>query len=511
MTKQRWFLVTNTENLKFFFECGMIVDEQAFPNQSYMNDIQSVMPKGHLILLSKNWLLKSSALEMAVKDDNNLIATLIEIDLDKLNEKLIVPLCDSESIFTDSGTKILVAPLPLCCIKKIYLKSKDIKNRVIEEFVSAFSDIDNKIFGIEPLLFKNTQNRNLLFDEIKHNISEKLIDYKKTFSLGGVAYLTYYQTKNGKLSCELFDSIFLASTFKMDQIINNEVKNIESDLQDILSWIYNDKNSKQRALFYKSIFDIITLDSDMGTRQYNLINHFKSSDRFDEAWHKNLSKIADDLTNVIHRTGGELSYDEYFNKIIEEYEHRKKGSSRFVLLNSTLFFRDKIETMLKSYHEKFTEEDYYLIAVFWGLIEGILKVPKKIREIKGMRNWVSSLMTDYLHEFSAVKEKYTPKPPLLLHMDKVFSKKEFSSKNEMIYELVQLLTNDTKDILTYNLIINNEYSTIPSSGGVKLEFKIPPKILVSINRNLLDKSILEQIQHADSLFDFNSALEIIGK
>ena len=50
MTSSRWFIATNTENLKFFYDCGLIVDRQAFPNKSYMHDMQAERPKGFFAL-----------------------------------------------------------------------------------------------------------------------------------------------------------------------------------------------------------------------------------------------------------------------------------------------------------------------------------------------------------------------------------------------------------------------------------------------------------------------------
>ncbi|MCB0739115.1 MAG: hypothetical protein KDC92_16515, partial [Bacteroidetes bacterium] len=77
MTSSRWFIATNTENLKFFYDCGLIVDRQAFPNKSYMHDMQAERPKGFLPCLSEDNL--SEALKLAKSEDENLIACLVEI------------------------------------------------------------------------------------------------------------------------------------------------------------------------------------------------------------------------------------------------------------------------------------------------------------------------------------------------------------------------------------------------------------------------------------------------
>ncbi|MBK7301068.1 MAG: hypothetical protein IPI79_12490 [Moraxellaceae bacterium] len=79
MTSPRWFIATNTDNFKFFYDCGLIVDRQAFPNNSYMHDMQSERPKGFLPCLSEDNL--SEALKLAKREDENLTVCLVEIEL----------------------------------------------------------------------------------------------------------------------------------------------------------------------------------------------------------------------------------------------------------------------------------------------------------------------------------------------------------------------------------------------------------------------------------------------
>ena len=86
MTSKRWFIVTNTDNLKFFYDCGLIVDRQAFPNNSHMLDMQAERPKGFLPCFSIDNL--SDALKSAKREDENLISCLVEIELKNISVNL---------------------------------------------------------------------------------------------------------------------------------------------------------------------------------------------------------------------------------------------------------------------------------------------------------------------------------------------------------------------------------------------------------------------------------------
>src|SRR5690606_25719666 len=136
-------------------------------------------------------------------------------------------------------------------------------------------------------------------------------------------------------------------------------------------------------IFYSLIFNLIVGEYDLGTVHYDLLKLFENKEKLPPAF-AHVSGLAVRLRQLVERT---YEYDlvVYFSKLIDAYESKEKGSSKIYLLISMIFIRDHSETMLKFYHEQFTEEDYFLLAVFFGLIKGMSKTPLEIRKIDGLR------------------------------------------------------------------------------------------------------------------------------
>ncbi len=82
MSANKWFLVTNTENLKYYFDCNMMVERQAFEGNAYLRDIQAERPKGYITLNDQTNL--TDALELSISEDPNLESCIVEVDLSGL-------------------------------------------------------------------------------------------------------------------------------------------------------------------------------------------------------------------------------------------------------------------------------------------------------------------------------------------------------------------------------------------------------------------------------------------
>jgi hypothetical protein len=514
MTSKRWFIVTNSDNLKFFYDCGLVVDRQAFPTNSYMHDMQAERPKGFLPCFSIDNL--TDALKAAKREDENLITCLVEIELKNVNfESVYVQTCqrkkgEFENISADAFPTIdavevlLPAPLPLNCIKNILLSDAKKQKTIVHDFTSAFGEFPPKLFNNNPKLFKElkspTTDLELEADLngetfAQEEINDRELNYSKAFAYGGALALSFYQTKNGRLSCELFEAF-----------ANNTLEKKEhSHLLQMIKWVFNNPNESELSVFYSLIFNLIVGEDDLSTVRYDLLKLFENKEKLPPAF-AHVSGLAVRLRQLVERTY-EDDLDVYFSKLIEHYEAKEKGSSKNYLLISMIFVRDHSETMLKFYHEKFTEEDYFLLAVFFGLIKGMSKMPLEIRKIDGLRDWVSFKMVELMHcsHPSSVTFEKGSSSPVLIH-NKFFKKTSVPKKQDALQAFCSFLGIEEQEIITWLLTPKDEYKV--KSGNIIFS-KRPPLFAEVNNEQLEHLMLLKSIKETDELFDFNEALEIL--
>lgn len=516
MITEKWFLVTNTENLKYYFDCNMIVERQAFEKDSYLIDIQAKRPIGHIVISAQSNL--SEALKEATTEDPNLVACLLEIDLQviKCNTAYarhmdgayhLVSTEMLESLLIDE--LLIPSPLPIGVIKSIVLKDAKNKNYCDKDFSFSFGPFSKNFFSCNAKLFKDDKRPGLLSSPGPdllaagiipgtglQNVPPIEIDYSRAFSFGGALSLTYYQTKNGRKSCDLFK-------YLIDEV-NLETSSYEY-LSSLKNWIHNPHPISDLDVFFKQILDISSTESDFGTIQHYLLQYFENKNEIPERFHK-VSGLAERLRQIVERTyGGDLN--SFFKKLIEYFESKDSGSSKPYLLISMIFIRDHIETALKFYHEDFTEEDYFLIATFYGLFRGVRQTPTKIRKIVHLREWVSHQMVQFLSKRigSHVKFSREPKLPILIHEKHIKTTSSVKAQDKLQILLSHLKINENES-LVWLLQTKDEYTV---KGGTII-FSNRPKLTAEIRHEYLEKAIqLNTIKLEKELCDFNKLLEIL--
>lgn len=518
MSTEKWFLVTNTENLEYYFDCNMIVESQAFEKNSYVCDIQAKRPIGYLVISAQSNL--SEAIKEATTEDPNLIACLIEIDLQVINLKTAYArdlngsyrLVSSEMLEDLSIDELLIpSPLPISVIKSIVLRDVKIKNEYEKNISSSFGQFSKNYFLHNSKLFEAKKksdlsaalSQDLLTTDVSpaintglQDIPAILIDYQKAFSLGGALSLAYYQTKNGRKSCDLFK-----------YLINddNSATSTNEHLSSLKNWVNNPNPSSDLDLFFKQILDISSTESDFGTIQYYLLQYFENKNETPEKYSK-VSGLAKRLRQIIEKTyDGDLN--SYFKKLINHYESEGIGNSKPYLLISMIFIRDHIETALKFYHEDFTEDDYFLIATFYGLFRGIKRTPTRIRQILHLRDWVSHQMAQFLSKQigSQVQFIKTPQPPILIHEKHIKTTTNTKAQDKLQTLLSHLKINEN-DVLIWLLNTKGEYTV----KGSTISFSTRPKLTADIQHDRLEKAIqLNTIKLENELCDINRLLEIL--
>ena len=519
MTSQRWFIVTNKDNLQFFYDCCLIVDRQAFPASSYMYDIQAERPKGFLPCFSEDNL--TEALRLAKCEDENLITCLVEIELKDLRIEQLYAQArnrkkgeyesvveeDINSLETDEV--LLPSPLPLSCIKHIFLGDAKAQKSVAREFSATFGEFPPRFFNFNAKLFKEQSPQPDVFPKNSdpESIQETLkleeippreLNYTKSFAYGGALFLSFYQTKNGLRSSELFE-LFENENIEIDKEIN---------LYPLISWVLTEERLNDDISFYALIFDLIAAEDDLGTVHYDLLKLFGNKDKLPSSY-AHVPGFGDRLKELIERTH-EDDINTYLSKLIAASESKSnpKWSSKVFLLVSLLFIRGHSETLLKFYHDRFTEEDYFLLAVFFGLAKGIRDVPSEVRKISGLRDWVSFKMSELMHRHCGrnLVLKNEPSIPISIHK-KYLSKSRVSKVRDQdaLQKFCKLLDIDEKEIITWALSTKDKY-TVESSV---ITFSKRPSLYAKVNNvRLKDLMLIKTIKDSDTLIDFNAVFKI---
>jgi len=516
MTSQRWFIATNTDNLKFFYDCGMIVDKQAFPNSSYMHDIQAERPTGFLPCFSMNNL--STALKSARREDENLIACLVEIEFSNIrleqvyaqNRKRKTGEFDSAegaalALLEEAVEVLLPSPLPLSCIKNIFLSDAKVKKAVAQEFGLAFGEFPTKFFNTNAKLFKDQkpQGEDLELETEQNNppivqleeIPEREINYAKAFAYGGALNLSFYQTKNGRLSSDLFEA------FACNKLDTDEC----SHLLPLVSWVLNKENENELALFYSSIFDLVAAEDDLDTVRYDILKLFENGEGFPQGFEKPFKRLAVTLKEIVDRTNAD-DLHVHLSNLIEGSKLKEKWSSKIYFLISMIFVRDHSETLLKFYHEKFTEEDYFLLAVFFGLIKGIGTTPLDIRKIEGLRDWVSFKMVKLIHDDypSSIFFEKGPSSPVLIHK-KYVKRTSVPMRQDALQKFCSFIEVDESEVIGWTLTPKDEYKV--KSGAIT--FSKRPSLYANVDHERLENlMIIKSIKETDKIFDFNKSFDI---
>lgn len=510
MSANKWFLVTNTENLKYYFDCNMIVETQAFEGDAYLRDIQAERPKGYITLNDQTNL--TDALELSVSEDPNLESCIVEVDLSGLESASIYGRVSEQQyefgsldqiLRSDVDEILIPAPLPIGIIKTVFLKNAKASDLLKSELTRQHGELPPKYITQNAKLFKSGKQGSLPSElDIDSSVScisladiaDIALDYKKAEALGGALSLTYYQTKNGRLSCELFNKF----------VGERSEEHPSWTITAFQNWLVDANHTNELDSFYKRVLDIASSETDFGTIQHDLLNSFENKDGIPDAYTK-VAGLAKRLRQLVDRTyEGDL--DTYFAKLINHYESEEEGGSKPFLLISIIFVRDHTETALKFYHESFTEEDYFLVAAFYGLFQGIKRVPERVRSVSGLRNWVSHHMVGLLHKTTGARviiQKTPVQPPLIYQ--KYIKDTPSSKLQDNLQKFISYMEMEEQEVLSWELNTKEEYRV----KGSAITFSTRPKLVAKVLSSNFERSMRHKtIKDADELFDMNEALDI---
>lgn len=524
-----WYIVTNTENLTHFINYDLIIDEQGFPNDSYLIDAMQDVPNGYIPCFSEGNLF--DAVQKAKQLDSNLSCCFLQLDFAQIanlttwgdksekNGSIAYQMHDDiKNLINKEGINciLLPAPIPFSMIKRILLengKSKKIVQSIYEEKFSSsdgFFSGNSKHFNE---LLKQENRGAELFDnqqKIEHQPSDVNINYSKIFSYGGALGLLYYQTKNGIESTDIFKlfSEFLPS-YRNDISSNIENKNILKIIEPYSSYLFNDLSTENDiSTIYKLLIKKVAITNSYGENCQSILNILKNLDMA-ENYNSKCHGLSKALEKIVERTN-EKDPEAILRLIINDLYKEDVDFKNLAFLLTMFFLRDHVETMLKYYHPDFTETHYSLLAIFFGMSYGIVNIPNKVRRIDDLSTWLSYKMADYAHnidEDNTVEYK-EPSRPLLLYGDII-------------------KTNPTKVCLVHDIYlwIDRNFKKAPVSSLIESRFPFPKKASIEegsmnvdglldlrliIKIDILENLIQEKVKE-DNLFDFKEIIDAYKK
>lgn len=376
--KDRWFLATNTDNLKMMVAQGLITSPDGFsPNKYYKDELENY--PGFIPLFKNN--IPTKTLVLIESEESNMTACLIEIDLAKItqgkakNTKNELIAIDSEIA---DNLILLLAPLPLSCIKEIIFKSENDKKNLEKEqgLSSNFILVNLKLQSVkkDQKLFEEKESTLLNSDDdkgITFNLpNAERIDYKKVYAFGGLLTNLFYFAKNGEDSNKVFQGLINTNSFQMS-----------GDIDCIYQYFSKTVSNDDLGEMYKRLIDAIINENDFKNDIINLLE----SNNWTDKLQSRTKELAQKLRN----------FEDNDTTISDKFQQAETPLERLLLM---LFYRESSEKLTQVHFPLFVENDCLLFAMLFGVRDGFLKMPKFLRQYQDLQNFISFKMAEYAHK-----------------------------------------------------------------------------------------------------------------
>ena len=396
--KDRWFLPTNTENLKLIIAQGLIATSDGF-EKYYKDHLQTFHGK---IPLFKNKIL-SEVLDLVLSEEQGLTACLIEIEMSQISGVM-----DTDEI-QDASNLLIDAPLPLSTIKQIIFISNiekenfenDAKlssNLVLTGLKLKSNKTDQKLFEPEKsapkyqdFSFDDEKKSTEKIDESSSTWSVGKTNYPKVYAFGGALANLFYFAKNGQFSNDWFQH-FCNFNKEGNYQNNEEVSLISNYFLPGIDNLEAQSNIKQKM--YQSIIDITIDKKDFKDK----VLQYLESDTWDEKSKKRTQEIAKKLKDLHFAKGPPAS------------EYLKESSKPLEKILIILFLREDTEALIDYENQTvlFDEEEYLLFALMFGIRDKFTEAPKFLREYAELQLFVSYKMAEYAHFLKGSKITFEP-------------------------------------------------------------------------------------------------------
>jgi len=443
----RWFIPTNTENLKMMIAQGLISTQDGF--KKYYTDVLGLID-GYIPIFKNE--VGQNILTYVVSEEKNLTPVLAEIDLKKItgivkkveeNKLVDVKLSDIENL----DILFIQAPLPLSIVSSAIFKSNNDK-KAFEEDSKLYSNVvlaDLKLSSTlaEQKLFKtNMLPRDLINDFKKIEIEDiHKIDYKKVYAYGGLLLNLFYFAKNGNFSNEsyqLFCSLE-AEQHKQDIDIYDYFKTLDID------------NSSVKKKMDNGLINIAINSRDF---KEDVLDFLLS-----DTWDEKTSKRTEELANKLKYFESNID-----KSISEQFNEAKTPLEKILIM---LFLREDSDSLMDYNLELFSEEDYINFAMMFGMRDKFAKISKELRSFNGLQNFVSLKMAQYAHKSieNNIRFKSPPKPLTVMDMLNKINLKKRLTKELKIENCIETIMpnkeyNSKNGINTYRGFIEPRYKLL---------------------------------------------------
>jgi len=465
--KNRWFIPTNTDNLRMIIAQGLISSPKGF--KKYYSDVLELSP-GYVPLFRNR--IQPDILKYVTMEVDGLTPCILEIDLKKIEG--MGKTIDSDNL-TDilikdieqenSDISFLLAPIPISCISKVIFKTiadkKDFErdaelynNVPIKTMKLHYTKIDQKLFEAKP----DITDCSIEKLKIRDIDIDNSVDYDKVYAYGGMISNLFYFAKNGTISNRVFISCISAE----------EISDFD-DISYVFNYFYNAETTDNKNDLYNNIVDLAIRSRNF---KESIIEFLESDSR--------TAKIAYRLKNF------ETISDK---PVSEEFYDAKTLLGRVLLM---LFHREDTEALMEYTLDFFAEEEYLAFAMLFGIRDKFIKIPKFLRESGDLQNFISTKMANYAHRSvgSQIDFKESRRPLTIMDMLKNSRFKEYFAKELKIEKCFQ------------TVIPKSDYKVI--KGKPVFEGVVMPKF--EILEEEYFKSISQQI-----LIDYNKYLEKYNK
>lgn len=435
--KDRWLFATNTENLKNIIAQGLITEPSGF--SKYYSDCLELSP-GKVMIFKD--IIPEQILEKSVSEDSTLDKCILELSFDNISGSVEyfpehvdnkvsketesnesdgdlfkeAGKNDSESnedIQIDNVTNIediknspqviyVELPLPLSSIKTIIFSSKVLKDKFISEITPIPNiPLNDLTFKIEAKLFNSfspVSIENIKLQPIKE------IDYSLVYAYGGLLTMLFYYAKNGELSNKLFHSM-------------SNLERIEEKTDENIEWICNyyklDENNENVLSLYRELLDVVKNSKNIKDEIIQTLEMYTETKYKKRT--KELSEILMEFVQNPQKTPSEYFYG------------AKKPLEKWLLM---LFFKDSSEELINyptmSKVIDFTEVEYILFAMIFGIRDKFINLPRGLRGFQGLQNYISLKMASYAHKLRNSSIKFSiKKQDVPLTLTDMFEKKDF--------------------------------------------------------------------------------------
>jgi hypothetical protein len=517
MKKQTFLLPLNIDNLINFLAAGLITSKNNFPIGNYMPDSLQLFPDHITLYKSK---VPHAAIAMTKEYDKNLFECIVTITL-KVEESLC------EEISQESPFQIATS-IPTSSIFEITFESSKAKDKfiravknsnvisseVVNRNLTGDASLYKKLFKVSKKSAPPVKEKDLLFEqtcemesELPQTIEEveesntpkaesnsvsmiSTINYPKVSAYGAVIALLFAMSKNGQISNELFNS------FINGKLTTSSDIDLSKDFIRVFDY-FNCNNEEfidpEFEPFFK-ILDII-INNNKSSMLDSLILHLQSPasakvERF-QSFFAGIGKQMQD----IYQSSEERTTRQLVKDLSQNFD-----KTNIKLYFSFFAIKSDIETLLNTQVEGLREQDYLMLAIFYGMRDGYEGLPKFIREYEGIEDFSSYKMAQYASlqlnanfEFDEII-----KPPTLLYL--LDSTKLNTECKQSILLKLKLEESASIELKTKDFNYVNGAMSIPLTAKPKFTLKIDEEKFTEL-----------MLKIAPSAFNYQEVIKLASK